>query len=1665
MMLAGTVTQIPAEVPYRVVVEPKDGGAALPSRVMNLTHLPVVRRQGLANCGAFAPSYYYKTHQEARERGWVMPDPEVNPERVMSPGFTYPLVNGGQDGGASVLQTLSVIVRHGIATWEVMPETADYHTYPGEVAWRNAIPHRAAGVVTIDTTTPGGITALKQHLASGDLAVVTIRLHHDTHDQYGTPGWGVGIDNEVIFANGSQPWLQHAFTVVGYDDGRSWMQDGEVRHGAFALVNSWGQDWGVSLPEREGGGFMWVSYDYMMNLRGGGPHAHALDDLVGYEPMEFAVVDYFVASRSTLSQGVYAGSPENPLSPIIASVLQAGGDRPFSGRVVLDVTELMPLEAISYTFSCYDVSSEFGVPVGSVTGGIQRFHIEKADGTIIRSPETPEGPASILAGRVTTASAGPFHQDSFGLEGLDHSAVTLALGDWNRDGRVDVAVGGGPIFGVNSLNIYWNTGPDVGGRLYPTASDLPGFNQTEALWADMDRSGLVDLIVMGWLDGAPAPGRIYRNLGGGDFEEMPVALPALTAASLAVADYTNNGALDLAFTGRDETGNHVARIWYNPGDGALTESGIALAAGDRENVSWVDIDNDGWLDLVVGNRLYRNTRDGGFSLDGMPGGESSQVTHAWGDMNGNGLMDVVTTGYGTPPDGWSAERLTRLFRNEGNFTFTELAHDMPHLANGRHIWGDIDNDGRLDLIITGYKVDDWSATATHVFRQTTNGTLKDIGANVVGTAIGSVALADMNGNGFLDLLVSGHHDLDPEIGRFRGRTEFYRNVLASDIDPDMPNAPPSMPGNLRESRSPEEQLIQLTWNDSHDRETPAAALRYRVRVGSYPGGWDVATPVPLGHPHRMGDSPGRLLKDLPPGRYYWSVQAVDGGQRHSAWSQEKSFLVGLSGVLGDDPNNDGILDAADLVGLTPGDLFLRNHVVRQILEAAGTPAMREVATVVVGSNGGVLSAPVEGLQVSVPPGAFSTMATLRLSVAASPGELGPDVEPYMWRVDGLPIDHTEPLSVRLRDWRSNKEGTPFVAIGMEGFSPSLGRMTTGYTKVEAQVVGEGWLQFEVDALTALNEGEKQELRASTEPSIRDYEYWFIIHLVAESQWGYRGGNFNLVGPLNIKDELPHIAADLEEQLAYYRKIGFDTSRRDWAGHPVKVTIRNLGRGGNGEPVSGYMVSALNYNRLSIEMNSIGITNRSRARATAAHELFHVMQGLYDSRNRVSRATTSPNLWLDEATATYFESHFSAAPDTPADLTNAYQNMIPRGIQQGYAFSSNTRQNYGYAMALLMHFLVKRNNNDPALIHDIYSRIRNGSDGLTALRDAVAGIPLQWVQEFYEKVVQEDILSGILSVPVLQADFMTPGRSRTLLTESSRAQVFPSSETPPLGATFTMLRLDPAMTTPPTGADRVGVMLDAPTIGDLGLSVVTMRRENNQFVYDSWGVATSVAGAQRLRLDLPDAAGRLPLGIRILPVITNSNIRGTNTPPLESTLHFGIYQDYVDRTIQNHQTTFNGVFHDGEYLNWPVFRATGRFTAYDVTALEENYLQTSGTTTVPTIRTRLWGDPDPIGLLLSIQPTTTNFSGFVRGMPVSVTYTGGLEYQVSKVVYVAEGTTLSSSVVETTPWSSSNTFSLATDPDEKISDFAVRFRYRYRVSGENEDRTRVGSAFAFYVFRP
>ena len=219
-----------------------------------------------------------------------------------------------------------------------------------------------------------------------------------------------------------------------------------------------------------------------------------------------------------------------------------------------------------------------------------------------------------------------------------------------------------------------------------TEISLTGVNESSVAWGDYDNDGDLDILITGLSDPGGWISKIYSNNGNNSFtEQTGISLTGVAQGSVAWGDYDNDGDLDILLTGHSITeGGRVSKIYRNNGDNSFTEqAGISLTGISLSSVAWGDYDNDGDLDiLLTGNtgsslvsKIYHNNGDNSFTEQtgiGLMGVRSSSV--AWGDYDNDGDIDILLTGYVS-----SGNYISRIYCNN-NLTLNSVPTMPSELA-------------------------------------------------------------------------------------------------------------------------------------------------------------------------------------------------------------------------------------------------------------------------------------------------------------------------------------------------------------------------------------------------------------------------------------------------------------------------------------------------------------------------------------------------------------------------------------------------------------------------------------------------------------------------------------------------------------------------------------------------------------------------------------------------------------------------------------------------------------------------------------------------------------------------------------------------------------------------------------------------------------------------
>jgi hypothetical protein len=334
--------------------------------------------------------------------------------------------------------------------------------------------------------------------------------------------------------------------------------------------------------------------------------------------------------------------------------------------------------------------------------------------------------------------------------------------------------------------------PDVAQKLGLDVEDLAGGIVID----DFDNNGNLDLLVSGW--GINSELRFFLNNGQGFVERAEKAgLRGLVGAlNMIQSDYNNDGNVDVLLLrgGWMATeGHYPMSLLKNHGNGTftdVTEQAGLLRFKPSQTGVWLDFNNDGHLDLYVGNEtwgadsnaceLFQNNGNGTFTEIGALAGVAALgvvkgVTAA--DFNKDGRTDIFVS---------IREDSNLLFRNDGpvisngktNWIFKEVAKSAgvtgPHMSFPTWFF-DYDNDGWEDLFVCGYHIKNVSEVAADylglpgkgvkpaLYKNKRDGTFEDVtkkmGLEKVLHGMGS-NFGDLDNDGWVDFYIgTGDPDL------------------------------------------------------------------------------------------------------------------------------------------------------------------------------------------------------------------------------------------------------------------------------------------------------------------------------------------------------------------------------------------------------------------------------------------------------------------------------------------------------------------------------------------------------------------------------------------------------------------------------------------------------------------------------------------------------------------------------------------------------------------------------------------------------------------------------------------------------------------------------------------------------------------------------------------
>ncbi len=494
---------------------------------------------------------------------------------------------------------------------------------------------------------------------------------------------------------------------------------------------------------------------------------------------------------------------------------------------------------------------------------------------------------------------------------IEVSQASAAWGDYDNDGDLDILLAGVANCTPGPCDLVAKVYRNAGGSFVDISASLTGAYNSSVAWGDYDNDGDLDILLTGWA-GADSGriSKVYRN-DNGNFVDILAPLTGVWFSSVGWGDYDNDGDLDILLIGEVANSNYIAKIYRNdPADSGRKFVDISAAlTGVRDgSVAWGDYDNDGDLDILLTgsastpsssiSKIYRN--DAGSFVDiSIPLERVTDSSVAWGDYDSDGDLDILLTGWGD-----NLNCVAKVYRNDGG-SFVDILAALQGVCRSSAAWGDYDNDGDLDILLTGNTDPLSSQTPISKVYRNDLGSFVDISASLLAVGWGRTTWGDYDNDGDLDILLTGAANANFV-------SKVYRNNTGTN------NMTPASPINLTTALA--DSSVTFSWNKSTDNETPSNGLTYNLRLGTTPGGVEKKSPmadlvtgyrrvVQLGNTNHNNSW---MIKNLPKGRYYWNVQAIDHAFTGSAFALEQTFVFGDT-VWPGDTNNNRVVNQADVL--------------------------------------------------------------------------------------------------------------------------------------------------------------------------------------------------------------------------------------------------------------------------------------------------------------------------------------------------------------------------------------------------------------------------------------------------------------------------------------------------------------------------------------------------------------------------------------------------------------------------------------------------------------------------------------------------------------------------------------------------------------------------------
>ena len=334
-------------------------------------------------------------------------------------------------------------------------------------------------------------------------------------------------------------------------------------------------------------------------------------------------------------------------------------------------------------------------------------------------------------------------------------AGNVASADIDLDGDTDLLItGASPI----TTTLYLNDG--LGNFTSISQPAIVNVYAGATEFADVDDDGDQDVLITGNTSSPMATANLYLNDGNGIFTlSSTSSIEASFGGDVDFGDIDGDNDLDLIMTGKNSMDELFVKLYSNNGSGVFSlVHGTSFIPVWLSSTEFIDIDNDNDLDLLIcgedtsntsNTTLYLNNGSGSYSAaTGTPFSGANFGNIAFGDTDNDGDQDILITGINP-----AGQNIAEFYLNNGSSFSLVASTPFPGVSLHSSSFADFNNDGLIDLLHIGSST---GGLVGLIYENSgSNNFILVDSTTIAGSYNGSNMVSDFNGDNKLDIVTTG----------------------------------------------------------------------------------------------------------------------------------------------------------------------------------------------------------------------------------------------------------------------------------------------------------------------------------------------------------------------------------------------------------------------------------------------------------------------------------------------------------------------------------------------------------------------------------------------------------------------------------------------------------------------------------------------------------------------------------------------------------------------------------------------------------------------------------------------------------------------------------------------------------------------------------------------